>query len=309
MEKQRIGELLQWGKSQLRETKLRTPDLDAEVLLMEVLNAERVVLHVYPEREVEPEQLEAYKSWIRRRKKEEPLHYITGKKEFMGLELHVEKGVLIPRGDTEVVVEAGIEILKKIAEKKGFQKAEITEVEKASRIGELRALDIGVGSGAIAVSLLHYVKNLYMVGTDVSDTPLTVTEINAEKHQVAHRLGLFRGSLFEPVNRGLKPEEREFDLIISNPPYIPYEGKDGLDREVKDHEPEEALFAKDQGLYYYRKIAEEAPAYLKKDGYLIFEIGWDQGISVRRIVEQAGFTGAYILKDLENRDRVVIGKR
>lgn len=309
MDKPRIGDLLRWGKKELRTGGLRTPELDAEVLLTEVLKVDRVVLHVYPERDVQQDQAKVYESWIRRRKNQEPLHYITGKKEFMGLEFRVEKGVLIPRGDTEVVVEAAIEILGKIAEGKALDEGEIKSVEKASCTGELRALDIGVGSGAIAVSLLYYVKNLYMVGTDVSDTPLRVTGSNAQKHQVAHRLGLFQGSLFEPLDRALSPEERTFDLIISNPPYIPHGRKEDLDREVKDHEPEEALFAKDQGLYYYRRIAALAPAYLTKKGYLIFEIGHDQGISVRRILEQAGFSGAYILKDLENRDRVVIGKR
>ena len=309
MEKESIGQLLKWGKSELRKTGLRSPDLDAEVLLMDVLDVERLVLHVYPEREVTSEQLTAYQAWIGRRKAQEPLHYITGKKEFMGLDFHVEKGVLIPRGDTEVVVEAAIKILQEIAKKKGLRDPEIHLVEKASHRGVLRALDIGVGSGAIAVSLLYYVKNLSMVGTDISPIPLKVTGINAKNHKVAHRLGLFQGSLFEPLDRALKAEERTFDLIISNPPYIPYESKKDLDREVKDHEPEEALFAKEQGLYYYREIANKAPFYLKKNGVLIFEIGYDQGDGVRRILQQEGFTGVQILKDLENRDRVVIGKR
>lgn len=334
MENQSIGQLLKWGKSELRETNLRSPDLDAEVLLMEVLDVERLVLHVYPERVVEPTQLNAYQDWIRRRKAEEPLHYITGKKEFMGLNFHVEKGVLIPRGDTEVVVEAAIKNLKEIGKKRGFKamdKTPGTEAaeENASQREELRALDIGVGSGAIAVSLLYYVKNLYMVGTDISTIPLKVTEINAKNHGVAHRLELLQGSLFEPLNRvgaadkNFKASDKNFedsgrvfetpdsafDLIISNPPYISFDVKEDLDREVKDYEPEEALFAREQGLYYYREIAGQAPFYLKKNGVLIFEIGYDQGDGVRRIVQQAGFKGVQILKDLENRDRVVIGKR
>ncbi len=309
MEKQTIGELLKWGKKELRETGLRSPDLDAEVLLMEVLGVERLVLHVYPERVVEPGQHEAYEEGIRRRKAQEPLHYITGKKEFMGLDFHVEKGVLIPRGDTEVVVEAAIDTLKEIGKKKGFRDEELNLVEKAERRGELRALDIGVGSGAIAVSLLYYVKNLYMIGTDISPIPLKVTGINAKNHGVAHRLGLLEGSLFEALDRALPPEERTFDLIISNPPYISFEVKEDLDREVKDYEPEEALFAEDHGLFYYREIARRAPSYLKTKGYLVFEIGYDQGNDVRRILQQAGFSGVQILKDLENRDRVVMGKR
>ncbi len=309
MEKQTIGAVLKWGKNELREIGLRSPDLDAEVLLMDVLDVERLVLHVYPERVVEQTQLQAYQNRIRRRKAQEPLHYITGKKEFMGLDFHVEKGVLIPRGDTEVVVEAAIDKLKEMGRKNGFRQAELTLVEKPSRRGSLRALDIGVGSGAIAVSLLYYVKNLYMIGTDISRIPLEVTKSNAKNHGVDHRLRLFEGSLFEPLDRALKKEERMFDLIISNPPYISFEVKEELDREVRDYEPEEALFAKDQGLFYYRKIAQRAPAYLKTNGYLVFEIGYDQGDDVRRIVQQAGFSGVQILKDLENRDRVVIGKR
>ena len=309
MEKQTIGAVLKWGKNELREIGLRSPDLDAEVLLMDVLDVERLVLHVYPERVVEQTQLQAYQNRIRRRKAQEPLHYITGKKEFMGLDFHVEKGVLIPRGDTEVVVEAAIDKLKEMGRKNGFRQAELTLVEKPSRRGSLRALDIGVGSGAIAVSLLYYVKNLYMIGTDISRIPLEVTKSNAKNHGVDHRLRLFEGSLFEPLDRALKKEERMFDLIISNPPYISFEVKEELDREVRDYEPEEALFAKEQGLFYYRKIAQRAPAYLKTNGYLVFEIGYDQGDDVRRIVQQAGFSGVQILKDLENRDRVVIGKR
>lgn len=309
MEKMTIEALLKWGKDQLKDLELRTPGLDAEVLLLEVLDVDRVVLHTYPEREVLAEQVRKYQEFIHRRKNHEPLQYITGKKEFMGLDFHVEEGVLIPRGDTEVLVEEAIKIFKKIGEKKGFREIEMTEVEKGDKTGELRALDIGVGSGAIAVSLLYYVKNLYMVGTDISDTPLNVTKRNAEKHGVAHRLGLFKGNLFEAVDRALKAEDRIFDVIISNPPYIPYEDKSDLDPEVKDFEPEEALFAKDCGLYYYREIAKQARDYLAKNGYLIYEIGYDQGDAVKRILQDAGFQNVQIHKDLENRDRVVIGKR
>ena len=308
MKKITIGELLQWGKEELRTTNLRSPDLDAEVLLMEALNIERVTVHVYPEREVESEGEKIFRKWIRRRKAEEPLQYITGKKEFMGLDFHVEKGVLIPRGDTEVVVEAGINILKELERKIVFNQKDPKKEGSSKDHQALRALEIGVGSGAIMVTLLYFIKSLYMVGTDISPIPLKVTKINGDKLGVGDRLQLLKGSLFEPIDQNLKPEEKVFDLIISNPPYIPYETKETLDREVKDFEPEEALFAKDRGLYFYEKIAGKAPEYLKKNGYLIFEIGYDQGDGVRRILQREGFTGVQILKDLENRDRIVLGK-
>ena len=313
MEKPTIGRLLAWGKKELKSTALRTPALDAEVLLMEALKADRLVLHVYPEREVAKEQAETYRAWVRRRKDQEPLQYITGKKEFMGLDFYVEKGVLIPRGDTEVVVEAAIEELTALGgvnslsgEESGREKE---TGRKAPSPGGLRALDIGVGSGAIAVSLLYYIKNLSMVGIDPSKTALKVTAVNGDKHGVSDRLTLLSGSLFEPVKASLPADKQRFDLVISNPPYIPYDVKESLDREVRDFEPEGALFADEAGLYYYREIAERAPEYINKGGLLIFEIGYDQGPGVQEIVRRAGFTEVRILQDLEKRDRVVIGKR
>ena len=309
MEMKNIGQLLKWGKSELSGAHLRTPALDAEVLLMEALGVERLVIHVYPEREVLPKEIETYQSWIRRRKTNEPLQYITGTKEFMGLDFHVEKGVLIPRGDTEVVVEAAIKLLTEIGEKREFRAEDLRLTEKTQDMKTVRALDIGVGSGAIAVSLLYYLQNLFLIGTDISPTALKVTESNAKTHGVLNRLELYQGSLFEPLDRNIDPKGRIFDLIISNPPYISYDVRETLDREVKDYEPGEALFAKEQGLFYYREIAQGAPSYLKKNGILVFEIGYDQGEAVRRILQKSGYSGVQVLKDLENRDRVVIGKR
>lgn len=284
----RLGDWLKWGKAELKDCPIGTPSLDAEVLMMTAFDLERIILHVYPERELPKEKIELYQSYIARRKAEEPIRYITGGKEFMGLYFTVRKGVLIPRNDTETIVEAAL--------------------EKAREIDGKKALEIGVGSGAIAVSLLYYLKKegreFSMVGTDVEEIPLEVTRENAERHGVSEDLTLIKGDLFQPLDKG----GRQFDLILSNPPYLSESEMKEVAREVRDHEPRTALFAEEGGLRFYREIISEAPAHLRDNGYLLLEIGHSQGNDVYRMMRKGGFRSVKILKDLENRDRVVLGK-
>lgn len=267
------------ARALLEDAGLEEAALDARLLLEHVCSTNRNDLLVHGDREVTAEQQEQFFDAIRRRQARIPLQHITGVQEFMGLEFMVNEHVLIPRQDTEILVE---EVMK--------------DEHDSSRI-----LDMCTGSGCILISLLHYSNWCRGVGVDISASALEVAEQNACKLLAQEKRPTFiESDLFEKV-------EGTFDIIVSNPPYIRTAVIDTLMPEVKDHEPMQALDGTEDGLFFYRKIVEEAPTYLNKGGRLYFEIGYDQGTEVSELMENAGFMQVRVIKDYAGLDRVVSG--
>lgn len=267
------------GRALLEDAGMEEAALDARLLLEYVCSTNRNDLLVHGDREVTAEQQEQYFEAIARRQARIPLQHITGVQEFMGLEFNVNEHVLIPRQDTEILVE---------------------EVMKDEYDGS-RILDMCTGSGCILISLLHYSNWCRGVGVDISASALEVAEQNACKLLAQEKRPTFiESDLFEKV-------EGTFDIIVSNPPYIRTAVIDTLMPEVKDHEPMQALDGTEDGLFFYRKIVKEAPVYLKKGGRLYFEIGYDQGTEVSELMENAGFMQVRVIKDYAGLDRVVSG--
>ena len=246
------------------------------------LHIDRAEFYMNPNGEVKEELLAELESVLKQREQRVPLQYLMGECEFMGYDFYVDERVLIPRQDTEVLVETALEVCRK------------------EQMGEIRLLDMCTGSGCILLSLLHELKprTVTGVGVDLSKEALCVAEKNAEKLKI--NAEFLESDLFENV-------KGTYDVIVSNPPYIRTSVIETLQEEVKDHDPYLALDGKEDGLYFYRRIIEQAPAYLKKKGWLLFEIGSDQGEDVKNLMEQAGYTGVSVKKDLAGLDRVVFG--
>jgi len=250
---------------------------DAEIILAHLLGLKPSQLT--PFQEVSPEKVEEFFSLLEKRKKGVPVAYLIGEWECMGRVFKVKEGVLIPRPETEILIEKTLAFLKN---------------------KPIEGLEIGVGTGCIAINLLLEKPLLKMVGTDVNEKALRVAQENARLHRVQERLKLLKGSLFEPV------KGERFDFIISNPPYIPAGEWEKLPPEVK-REGYISLIGGTRGWEFYEKLAEESPVHLKEGGFVALEIGHDQGEVVSRLFREKGFK-VDIFKDYAGRDRVIIAK-
>ena len=269
-------ELYRMGKDRLMEAKIPEAELDARLLLEEVCGTDRNDLLVHGDREIAPEQSERYLDFIHRRQKHEPLQQITGYQEFMGLRFKVTPDVLIPRQDTEILVE---------------------EVMRYLHDG-MHILDMCTGSGCILLSLLKYSNDCEGTGCDISEPALKVAEENAE--MLSLNASFVQSNLFENISG-------KYEFIVSNPPYIPTGVIPTLMEEVRDHEPVSALDGREDGLYFYREIVEKAGEYLYPGGMLFFEIGYDQAEKVSSLMREAGYQEVTVCKDLAGLDRVVYG--
>lgn len=255
--------------------------LDARLLLEAVCGTDRNDLLVHGEQPVAPEAEEKYLNWILQRAEHIPLQQLTGEQDFMGLTFSVNEHVLIPRQDTEILVE---EVLKELHD-------------------GMRVLDMCTGSGCILLSLLHYSNDCEGLGVDLSAEALEVAGRNVlkvltpEKAEHAHFL---QSDLFEKV-------EGKFEIIVSNPPYIASAEVEKLMPEVRDHEPRMALDGTEDGLYFYRRIIEEAGKHLVSSGMLFFEIGYDQGQAVSELMRTEGYCDVQVVQDYAGLDRVVFG--
>ena len=278
-----IGELLEIGAKNLKEKDIDTYVLDSQLLLGMVLGKDRIYLITNRDKEVSHKDEKEYMALIEKRSKKMPIKYILGETEFMGFDFDVEEGVLIPRGDTEILVE---EILSIIDEDK-----------------ELDVCDLCSGSGAIGISLALNRKNIKVDEIDNFDIPEKVTKSNIVKHALENRVKFIKSDLLEePIKLGKK-----YDIIVSNPPYIKACEINNLMDDVKLYEPHTALDGGEDGLIFYRKIVEESKLTLNKNGILAFEIGHDQGLDVRILMEEAGFSKVKLVKDLAGLDRVLLG--
>lgn len=273
-------ELYEAGKGALASAEIPEADLDARLLLELVCGTDRNTLLAHGDREISPEEEAAYEALIEKRGGRIPLQQLTGVQDFMGLEFCVNENVLIPRQESEILAE---EVLRKLHD-------------------GMRVLDMCTGSGCILISLLRYSNDCSGVGADISEKALETAGKNAEKllGESAGRAVFVQGDLFENV-------DGKFDVIVSNPPYIQSGVIDTLMPEVRDHEPRTALDGGGDGLLFYRKIVRESVKYLMKGGMLFFEIGFDQGEAVPRLMEQAGFLEIQVIKDYGGMDRVVCG--
>lgn len=270
-------EIYDYGARLLAETGIEEAALDARLLLEYVCHTNRNDLLVHGDREITEAERESYTEKINRRKEHIPLQHITGEQEFMGLNFKVNEHVLIPRQDTEVLVE---------------------EVMRYLHDG-MDLLDMCTGSGCILLSLLHYSNDCHGVGADISKEALKMAEQNAELFG-EESCSFVESDLFQAV-------EGKFDIIVSNPPYIASGIIPTLMEEVKNHEPIGALDGKEDGLFFYREIVRQAGDFLQRGGYLFFEIGYDQAEKVKNIMEGADYRDVTVVKDLAGLDRVVYG--
>lgn len=269
-------ELYRMGKDRLTEAKIPEAELDARLLLEEVCGTDRNDLLVHGDKEIPPEQCDRYVEYIQRRQKREPLQQITGYQEFMGLRFKVTPDVLIPRQDTEILVE---------------------EVMRYVHDG-MHILDMCTGSGCILLSLLKYSNDCEGTGCDISEPALKVAEENAK--ELSLNASFVQSNLFENISG-------KYEFIVSNPPYIPTGVIPTLMEEVRDHEPVSALDGREDGLYFYREIVEKAGEFLHPGGMLFFEIGYDQAEKVSSLMREAGYQEVTVCKDLAGLDRVVYG--
>lgn len=288
-----IKEACREGERRLRAAGIEEAALDAWYLLEFVTGISKAVYFADSSRLMDEEQEKTYFSLIDKRKTRIPLQHLTGVQEFMGLEFRVNEHVLIPRQDTETLVEAALDYLNK----KPWNQDNSENVA----FQEQRILDMCTGSGCILLSLMRLAQNpetIRGIGADLSGEALKVAETNAGHLGVA--ADFVQTDLFEKI-------EGKFHMIISNPPYIRTDEIEMLETEVKNHDPRMALDGKEDGLYFYRKIVDESRRHLVKSGILLFEIGCSQGKDVSRMMKLAGFTDVAVKKDLAGLDRVVSG--
>lgn len=282
--KSKVGELLKKGYEILKSVGISSYQLDCELLLGKVIEKDRLFMLLNREYEVSFEKVNEYFTLVEKRKDKMPIKYMLGECEFMGMPFYIKEGVLIPRPDTEVLVESAVEEIKKNSFK--------------------NICDVCCGSGVIGISIAKLVENIKVKSCDISNTAYEVTEENIKRLFVENRVEIFKSDLLECfVDKGQK-----FDMIVSNPPYIRPDVIETLMEDVRDYEPYEALYGGEDGLEFYRKITLQSVDLLNKDGMLIFEIGYDQKEPVSDILKQNGFCKIICIKDLAGKDRVVKGK-
>ncbi|NBJ93130.1 peptide chain release factor N(5)-glutamine methyltransferase [Parablautia muri] len=268
--------LYEMGVNQLKEAGIEEASLDARLLLEDICGTTRNDLLAHGDKQVGRKQYERYVSQIEKRKQHIPLQHILGYQEFMGLKFKATPKALIPRQDTETLVEEAMRCLN----------------------DGMRILDLCTGSGCILLSLLNYSNSCQGVGSDLSEEALETARENAKNLSLSAEF--IQSDLFEKI-------EGKYEMIVSNPPYIPSGEIPKLMEEVRDHDPIMALDGGEDGLYFYREIVKTADRYLYPGGRLFFEIGCEQGPAVRELMEKAGYRGVTICQDLSGLDRVVSG--
>ncbi|WP_337665282.1 peptide chain release factor N(5)-glutamine methyltransferase, partial [Mitsuokella jalaludinii] len=309
-----IGRILKWTEQYFKDKGIESPRLDAEVLLAHVLEKQRIYLYVHFDEPLQPGELAAYREMVKQRVLHVPVAQILGEKEFMGLTFKVTADTLVPRPDTEILVQAAVERLKAMrGEAKAPEDEALADGEEASSAANrdeaavdvsqepLRIADIGTGSGAICLSVLHYLADTVADTVDISPEARAVAEENAASLGLADRVTFHTGDLLQPL------VGMTFAAILSNPPYIPEADIAGLAPEVRLKEPHTALSGGRDGLDFYRRLAKEAPAMLVPGGFMAFEVGIHQAEPVAALAKANPLIArTEILPDYAGIDRVVV---
>lgn len=278
-----IKKLLDWTTEYFKKYSIEWPHLEAEILLAHTLKLKRIELYIHFERVLIPEELSKFKGFILRRSKHEPIAYITGIQPFMSLDFKVNTSVLIPRPETEKLVEVTIDLVKE------FDKSKI--------------LDIGTGCGNIAITLAKYIPESTVLGIDSSEEAIEIANENAKVHKVEERCHFMRGDLYPQ-------DDKKFNLIVSNPPYIPTAQIDTLAKDIKDYEPRTALDGGKDGLDCIRAVIDGPGNKLESKGHIAIEIGINQYAEVAKMIENNGnFEKPKVIKDHSGIERVVIAKK
>jgi len=269
--------------------RLESPRLNAELLLSYVLGLQRIELYTQFDKPVAEPHLDKLHELVKRAGKGEPIAYLTGRCEFYSLEFEVNRDCMIPRPETELLVERAVEFLR-------------------NRPGRQLVCDLCTGCGCIGIAITKNFPEAEIIATDISETALAVAANNVEKYKLGQHIKLLCGDLFGPLLPQLDIEK--FDLIACNPPYVSKTEYEKLDKGVKDFEPKQALYAGIDGLSVYRRICKNVGDYLKPDGALMLEVGYSQAQAVRQLLEdKKTFALITIEKDYHNNDRIVIAKR
>lgn len=255
--------------------------LQSELLLAHLLKMPRMKLYLNFDRALSAEETDVFREWIKRRGRREPLQHITGSTSFCGYEIKVNRHALVPRPETEILAELSWTFL--------------------STMPEPTALDVGTGTGCIAIALAAKCANAQIVATDISSDALALAKENAEKNKIADQIEFFQGNRFNAI-----PSGRQFDLIISNPPYIPTAEIETLEPEVRDFDPRQALDGGGDGLDFYRVFAREARPYLKPGGKIMLEFGDGQAADIRKIFENEKWIVEAVKADYSQRERILI---
>lgn len=284
-----IKEVLDKGILMLKKSNNEAPVIDAGALLCNILKKDKAYIYAFGEQEISTEQSEVFFQNIEKRISGIPLQYLTGHQEFMSLDFLVSEDVLIPRQDTEILVEKAIELAKMKSN------------------DQIRILDIGTGSGCIAISLAYYIPNSLIYALDVSGKALMVAKNNAEKNGVSSKIVFIESDIHNLDTKDTCFEDG-FDIVVSNPPYIPTEEIKTLQIEVRGYEPMSALDGGEDGLDFYKSIVDLGKEILKPSGLLMFEVGYNQADDVERLMKEK-YTDIQKVKDLSGIDRVVFGKR
>jgi release factor glutamine methyltransferase len=318
-----IRAVLKQGISQLREAHVPSFTLAAELLLLHVLNRDRTWIYSHPEEKISSADAARYFALLARRATGEPTQHLTGKQEFWGLEFEVTPDVLIPRPETEHLIEVALDRLAV---------REIRAGRKQTLTGEgLQIADIGTGSGCIAIALAKELPQATIHATDISPAALAVAQRNATRHAVADRICFLESNLLEKVStvgaryivplrsQGANPEVHEspvtshqspsFDLIISNPPYVGRREKETLEREVRDHEPELALYGGEEGYEFYADLITQSAAHLKPGGLLVLELGHNTLPAVQPLLDAPAWANVGVTNDLAGIPRVIAAEK
>lgn len=290
-DKHTISHLIHWASRLLKEHGIDSPRLDAEVILLHLLHCRRIDLYTHPDKLIEDTLAAGYKKSIQKRAQRMPLQYITNHAEFMSMDFYVDERVLIPRPETELLVEAMIKRSQSLSEE-----------------DEIIIVDIGVGSGNIAITLAKKIHHARIFAIDISPDALDVAQINARRHQVSDKIVFLCGDIFCPIEEyGLKSK---VNFIVSNPPYIASDELSTLQEEVRNFEPHTALACDKDSLLMFKRIIASAHIWLKSGGFLAFEVGEKQSQEVARLLENTEYFGkSELIEDYQHIDRIVVAQK
>ena len=286
-----IKDLLSVSIDFLNTKNIESPRLCAEVLLAHQLNTDRLKLYLEYDQPVCEKDINQYRSMIKRLLEDEPVQYITGIQEFWSMDFIVNSSVLIPRPETEILVEQALRVISEHYPDKNT---------------EISVLDIGTGSGAIAIAIASELENGKIDAVDISEPALETAKLNGEKHGMGSRISFHNGNMFEPFEKNHK----YFDIILSNPPYVTEKDYELLPNKIKEFEPRLALESGEDGLSHIRIILEKSPAFLRPGGWVMLEMDPKQTDSAIRIIsDNNNYTTGQVIKDYSNRNRVVIARK